>query len=210
MTHRFLLTAASAATAACVLATGAVATAAPAAAPRAVLHVTKTDAAGDVHVQSGTDAPRRVARSVELRRVHYRIDRAREVLQITYPVRRVLAPGGAYRQYFVSVAGVDRTDLDSQPAVTFLTLIGKHPRVLVLGNEAAGEGIRTTCRRADVTVSRAHDTVVQRVPFACFSSGVDHGYLRSAAGVEARRGADVSFDTTRSTRKLPLRPLPAP
>lgn len=208
MTHRFLLTAAAATTAACVLATGAGATAQPAAAPRSVISVTTTDAAHDVHVQQGADAPRRVSRSVELRHVHYRIDRAHGVLEITYPVRRVLATGGAYQQYFVSVAGPDLRD-DSAPSVSFLTLMTTRPHVLVLGNEAAGDGIVTTCRRAGVAVSRARDTVVQRVPFSCFSSGVDHGFLRSAAGVEARRGADVAFDVTRSTRDLPLSPLPS-
>ncbi|MCB0894660.1 MAG: hypothetical protein H6529_18590 [Nocardioides sp.] len=171
------------------------------------LTVTKRDATGDVHLdRSGRRAPHRVTGSVDLSAARYRIDRTEETLTVTYPVRRILARGSDYTQFFASIATVDKAQDDAVASAVFITSL-RHPgRVEVDGTDADGDAFTDRCAAASVTVSRAQDTLTQQVPFSCFEGAFDHAYLRSAAFVETRRGADLAWDATRYTRDLPLSP----
>ena len=86
------------------------------------LTVTKRDATGDVHLdRSGRRAPHRVTGSVDLSAARYRIDRTEETLTVTYPVRRILARGSDYTQFFASIATVDKAQDDAVASAVFIT-----------------------------------------------------------------------------------------
>ena len=75
--------------------------------------------------------------SVDLSAARYRIDRTEGTLTVTYPVRRILARGSDYTQFFASIATVDKAQDDAVASAVFITSL-RHP---------AGSGGRHRRRR---------------------------------------------------------------
>lgn len=208
MNHRSLLSAAVAAAAVLSLAGPASAVVDPDDEARATIVVAERDRAGDQRLdRDGRHAPKAVTRSVDLRRIGYRIDRTHQVITIGYRVPRVLPSGSRYRQVFASIAATDRRALDSAASAVFLTTSSAPSVVRVLGTTPTGEGFARRCAAATVDIRRAQGTLVQTVPFSCFAGTAGHGYLKSVVLLETRRGDDLAWDGTPFTRDLPLTPV---
>lgn len=208
MKLRLSLSAVLALAPAVALAGAASADVAPADQAKATLSVTRHDATGDQRLDSdGKQVPRRVTGSIDLSTASYHVDRTAETLTITYAVERVLATSSRYRQFFASIATTDKGRADAAASAVFVTSTDRPGVVRVYRTGSDGTASEERCAGADVVVSRAQDTVTQQIPFSCFESALDHGYLKSAAGVETRRGDDLAWDQTRYTRDLPLSPF---
>jgi hypothetical protein len=164
-----------------------------------LIEVTKADKTGDVRVFArGPKAPSaRVKRSIAMNHVDYRIDRTAETLSITYPLRRVLG-GDRFHQVVVTLIASDK---DAGPWGTVFSVAGtSRVRVFMDADEPTTGG---RCEEGVSVTDAAADTVTQTVPFSCLAD-LDHGLLRSAAMVERRGGADISWDVTPFIRDVPL------
>jgi hypothetical protein len=154
--------------------------------------------------KAARDLPKRVTHSVEMAQVGYHLDRTAQTLTVTYPLRRVL-DSDRYRQVVATLIDpTKRTDDPGEPWAGLLSNTAKSTvRVYTFdGNSAFTQRV---CKAASSASDLETDVVTQTVPFSCLHGVLDHGHLRSFAGVEDTHSKrELSHDAASFTRDLPL------
>lgn len=211
MHTRTLLAALALAAPVTVLGAAAHATVSPEDEATPVIDVTVADKAGDARVtKSARDLPKRVTHSVEMTQVSYDVDRTTETLTISYPLRRVVA-SDRYRQLVATViVRSKRSDDPDEPFVGLLSNAAKST-VRVFTYDGGDNYAQRVCKAAGTTADPGTDVVTQTVPFSCLRGALDHGFLRSLAGVGTTHSQrDIAQDTAPFSRDLPLTAYAAP
>jgi hypothetical protein len=170
-----------------------------------VIDVTMPDKAGDVRVaKAGRALPKRVSHSVELKEVTYDLDRTAKTLTVSYPLRRVLA-SDRYRQVVATLIDpTKRTDDPGDPWAGVLSDPAKST-VRVFTFDGDSKFTHRVCKAASTATDTETDIVTQTVPFSCLHGVLDHGFLRSFAGLETiRQPRELAHDAAAFSRDVPL------
>lgn len=172
--------------------------------PAAVVDIVKIDERHDVRPRR-TDVPPRVARSIDLSKVTYRVDHAEQTLTATLSMPHAFARRGPYRQQVLLGVG-EHLNGGESPVVVF-DVVPTRSRVnrAVYDGEDGEDGDNGRCTGGSSTVSdhRRHLTIV--VPFTCINDHVDRGRVAVAAllsGTHRDGRLDFAMDLVPVTREL--------